>query len=128
MMIEALDRPMVDSPAVSDDVRLASDADLVRMLGEAHRAVGTFMSGAFAHAVTAGEVLEEKQSRLPRGDWQPWLRDMNAQIGLGRPTAYNYMRAFTHQDQIRAKVQDPGHLTLTDAIKLLAHPRTRREQ
>jgi hypothetical protein len=95
-------------------------AQRARAINEEHRAfVGTFRK-TVEHGIRAGELLAEAKAECPHGTWLPWLED-NFEGSVR--SAQEYMRLYNHRDEIRVKMQDSAHLSVSGALKEIASPR-----
>jgi Protein of unknown function (DUF3102) len=95
-------------------------AQRARAINEEHRAfVGTFRK-TVEHGIRAGELLAEAKAECPHGTWLPWLED-NFEGSVR--SAQEYMRLYNHRDEIRVKMQDSAHLSVSGALKERASPR-----
>jgi hypothetical protein len=75
---------------------------------------------AVAHAVRAGNLLIELKDQLPHGEFLSAVK----RCLLSARTAQEYMRVARHAKVIETKCADVAHLTLRDALKLIAVART----
>jgi len=92
--------------------KLASEINKEARLAEQHA------MQAVNHALNAGRLLTEAKEQCPHGQWLPWMAE-NFE-GSAR-TAQGYMRLFEHRD-VLANTQRVAHLSVRDALKMLAEP------
>ena len=95
----------------------------------AHQAVeeskgkaGEWMSHALNHAMVAGEALCAAKAQMKHGEWLPWVEE---QFEATPRHAQNYMRLWGKRDEL-AKAKRVSHLSLRDAVKLLAEVKSER--
>ena len=86
--------------------------DLAIRIKSAHQAVREAAKAIVARAIDAGLALNDARSKLPHGEWLPWLKD---NCGLSERTAYNYMLIANN----RTKFAIDANLTLTQALRQL---------
>ncbi len=98
-------------------LRLASD------ICAEHAAVGDAAQSALHHARRAGELLTEAKEALAHGAWLPWLAEHCPTVPAR--TAQLYMRIASEWPRLAAEAntQRVAHLTVRDAVALLAEPR-----
>jgi hypothetical protein len=94
---------------------------LARKINEEHRAFTAALSTALERGIHCGELLALAKEHCPHGTWLPWLEE-NFE-GATR-TAQEYMRLHTHRDEIRSKYADSAHLSIGEALKEIAAPRS----
>jgi hypothetical protein len=92
--------------------KLASEINKEAKLAEQHA------MQAVNHALNAGRLLTEAKEQCPHGQWLPWMAE-NFE-GSAR-TAQGYMRLFEHRD-VLANTQRAAHLSVREALKMLAEP------
>jgi hypothetical protein len=94
---------------------------LAEQINAEHRAFKAALTTALERGIHAGELLELAKSKCKHGEWLPWL-EKNFE---GAPrTAQEYMRLYTHRDELRAKYAGSAHLSISGALKELATPKT----
>lgn len=104
---------MTTTEIVTDTLdKLASEINKEAKLAEQHA------MQAVSHALNAGRLLTEAKEQCPHGQWLPWMAK-NFE-GSAR-TAQGYMRLFEHRD-VLANTQRVAHLSVRDALKMLAEP------
>ena len=81
-----------------------------------HAACFEAARATLAHAIRAGELLQQAKELLKHGEWAPWLAE-NCEFSAR--TARNYMRLAEHKNEL-AKRQDNAILTVSGALALLA--------
>lgn len=86
-------------------------------INDAYDAAQRAALSAVEHARRAGDLLIEAKAQLPHGAWLPWLAANCPAISAR--TAQNYMQL------ARADAQHVAHLTVREALALLAVPRER---
>ena len=69
------------------------------------------------HARKAGELLIEAKSKLPHGEWLPWLKNS---IEMPERTAQTYMRIARDWGELQANPLRAADLSLREAERLLA--------
>ena len=69
------------------------------------------------HARRAGELLQEVKSRLPHGEWLPWLKRHCRHVSPR--VAQHYMRIARQWTELMAKTKRDSHLPLREALRLL---------
>jgi hypothetical protein len=109
---------------VSPDVRALSDAELLERFRQCHVTIVGIMRVAVRHARSAGELLAEMKTRIPRNSWLLWLRDNHISFS----TAANYKRVFERWHELERHLQDDANLTLTKALRILARPRRKASE
>jgi hypothetical protein len=100
------------------------DSSLVDEINRHHRDVERHARSMLDSAIECGRLLDAAKSRLPHGDWLPWLAEnfdgsvRNAQV---------YMRLHEHRDEVLgsrdSNAQRAAHLTLDAALRNIATPR-----
>ena len=86
-----------------------------------HRAYVAAVSGAVAHAIEAGRLLEEaKQSLPPPTTWEQWLED-NFE-GSARTTRV-YRQLYREQEKLKQNGSTAATLSLRQALKALTAPK-----
>ena len=75
---------------------------------------------ALEHAAECGRLLIEAKAQASHGEWLPWL---NANTTVSARQSQKYMRLANNWEQIEAKCEPDSHLTLTEAVTLLATPK-----
>lgn len=97
---------------------------LAEQINAEHRAFVGSLKKTAEHGIRAGELLTEAKSKCKHGKWLPWL-DENFE---GAPrTAQEYMRLYSHRDEIRAKTRSSAHLSISGALKEIASPHSEAE-
>jgi hypothetical protein len=92
---------------------------LAEQINAEHRSFVGSLKKTAEHGIRAGELLTEAKSKCKHGKWLPWL-DENFE---GAPrTAQEYMRLYSHRDEIRAKTRSSAHLSISGALKEIASP------
>jgi Protein of unknown function (DUF3102) len=94
------------------------DALRNRVIAE-HVACGYALGTALLHAMNAGDALLEARKQIDHGGWLPWL----ASCGLSPRLAQRYMRLARYRSVIEANASDLSHLSVTNALALLAAPK-----
>jgi hypothetical protein len=85
--------------------------DLAARIKAEHEAVGAAMK----HAIAAGELLAEAKSKVPHGEWLPWLE---ANCEMSERTAQAYMRIARELGKLEpAKAQRVADLSVRDALR-----------
>ena len=96
--------------------------DVVEKIKDALAKIDAAGRSAVTEAVNAGLLLAQAKSRIPHGQWLPWLAD---NFALGERTAQSYMQlARSAPDLSRANPQAVADLTIQGALKAIAQPRT----
>jgi hypothetical protein len=93
--------------------------DIAAQINAAHAAMaGAFRTG-FSHAIECGRLLARAKAALPHGEWLAWLE---ANTSVSPRLAQMYMRAADNAAEIEAKAKSVSHLTLSEALRLMAKP------
>lgn len=92
--------------------------ELAASIRQEHHLAEQHAMQAVNHAMEAGRLLIEAKALCSHGKWLSWLAD-NFE-GSAR-TAQAYMRLFEHRDLL-ANTQRVSHLSVRDALKMLAEP------
>jgi Protein of unknown function (DUF3102) len=85
-----------------------------------HAAVAQHQRVALDHAIKAGSFLATAKERLPHGRWLPWLAQNCPTIS--RRTAQVYLQLRYRQADLKC-ADVPAHLTIDDALKVIAKNR-----
>jgi phage N-6-adenine-methyltransferase len=95
--------------------------ELAVEIGVAHLAANDAAQEALERAAECGRLLLEAKALVGHGNWLPWL-EQNTTVGPRQ--SQKYMRLAQHWDELEVKSElTSSHLTLSDAVKLLAEPR-----
>jgi hypothetical protein len=94
----------------------ASLAELARQINAEHEQVDVAVREGLDHARQAGFLLLQAKSRLPHGNWLPWLE---ANCKATARTVQRYMRLAEHWEDVVAS--GGSGLALRDALRLLTH-------
>ena len=86
--------------------------DLALRIKSAHQSIRDAAKAIVSRAIDAGLALNDARSKLPYGDWLPWLK---GNCGLSERTAYNYMLIANN----RTRFAIDTNLTLTQALRQL---------
>jgi Protein of unknown function (DUF3102) len=80
-----------------------------------HQAVRDAAKNVVARAIAAGHSLNEAKSKLPHGEWLPWLKD---HCELSERTAHNYMLLANNRHKIEgSKSAIDANLRLNQALR-----------
>jgi hypothetical protein len=83
-------------------------------INKLHQDLQELATGALDRAIRLGELLSAAKSRLPHGQWLPWLA---SNVAFSERTARNYMRIFENRAALKsANVADFG-----EAYRLLGY-------
>ena len=74
-------------------------------------------SNALGHAMNAGDALIEVQPKVAGIIWKKWLKES---CFVAVSTAQLYMQLARHRDQIEARLQSKGELSLRGARQLIS--------
>jgi DUF3102 family protein len=85
-----------------------------------HQACMRAAEKALEHAMQCGDLLIEAKAGCKHGEWQGWLEE---HFESSPQTARVYMRVADNREQIEAKRQSSGVLSIDGALKLLATSR-----
>ena len=86
----------------------------------AHEAVQGAFRTTLERAAECGRLLIEAKALVGHGGWLPWL-EQNTTVGARQ--SQKYMRLAKGWPEIEANASPDSHLTLTDAVALLAEPK-----
>lgn len=92
-------------------------AQLAAQIDAEHQAAEHAAHQALHHACQVGKLLTEVKARLPHGQLLQWVSD---NCTFCSRTAQNYMRIFEHWPQLQDHAKRVSHLTIRDALELLA--------
>jgi hypothetical protein len=98
---------------------------LAQHINAEHEAAIGAAQSAISHARRAGELLIEAKTGVEHGEWLLWLTTHCPTISAR--TAQGYMRVATYWPALEANAQRVSHLTLREALALLADPRPHAE-
>jgi len=90
---------------------------LATELAAEHRACEAALQSTLAHAIRAGELLQEAKALVRHGEWLSWLA---AHFEGSVRTAQAYMRVATHRAELEAKYAGTAHPSLASALEQLA--------
>lgn len=91
-------------------------------VNELHQECERAARTAIDFALQCGEALTRAKEAVLHGQWETWLKDNCPTISMR--TAQGYMRLATNRSSIEeAKAKPASHLTIKDALKLLAEPK-----
>lgn len=107
----------------TNSIILALDAPFISAIRSEHEAALAAASTACEHARRAGGLLLKAKEQLPHGAWLPWLE---ANFTFSARTAQVYMRVSEGWKTI-SNTQTSAHLSIDEAVKLLAEPIDRSE-
>ena len=97
---------------------LSTIAHIATEINEAHALAMEHAGAAVANGIRVGQLLLEAKTKVPHGQWLPWLR---ANVTFSDRTAQSYMRiAHKSPPEIRNGAAD---LSLRKATRLIAGPR-----
>ena len=85
-----------------------------------HEAVQGAFRTTLERAAECGRLLIEAKALVGHGNWLPWL-EQNTTVGARQ--SQKYMRLAKGWPEIEANASPDSHLTLTDAVALLAEPK-----
>lgn len=94
--------------------------ELERLAGEVnreHKAAAASAREVLDHAVRAGELLLAAKKQVRHGEWLSWFA---SNFEFTARTGQNYMRLAQHWSELQAKNETVLHLSLRDALALLA--------
>lgn len=103
-------------PAFWMDLEKKTTEELAEYANEQHAAIGKLQSKILDHAHRVGTALCIVQSRLPHGEYQPWVK-ANCNISLSQ--ARVYCRIAEHWDLIEPEIGDKINF-LNEAERFLA--------
>jgi hypothetical protein len=86
----------------------------------AHQAAHLAAQTALRDAAECGRLLIEAKALVGHGNWLPWL-EQNTTVSARQ--SQKYMRVAQRWDELEAKTNQSSHLTLSEAVKLLADPK-----
>ena len=86
----------------------------------AHLAVRGAFRTTLERAAYCGRLLIEAKAMVGHGDWLPWI-EQNTTVGPRE--VQRYMRVAARWTEIEANASAETHLTLTEAVALLAEPK-----
>lgn len=107
-------KPIPDMAAYALRINEAFDA-ASNALASAEQALAT----GFTRCIKAGEIMIEAKLLVGHGRWLPWLQ-ANTHVSISH--AQLCMKLARAQDRIRANAVDIVHLTISQALKLMAGP------
>jgi hypothetical protein len=102
---------MSDDPGLSNSL-----ADLAARINAEHAEADEAVSRSLAHAMAAGDMLNEAKALVAHGQWLPWLKD---QCRIPQRTAQHYMRLAKHRAEIEMKSATVANLTVRAAARLV---------
>lgn len=111
-------RPTRSEPTARARKRLPPPS-LADQINAEHEAAVSKAREALEHARRAGELLLKAKEKVDHGEWLAWVRE-NCRFSVR--TAQVYMRIAENWPRL-ANAQASAHLSLEDALKLLAEPR-----
>src|SRR5215217_6938057 len=83
------------------------------------RAFVTGLRKTVEDGIRAGQKLTEAKALCARGQWLAWLEE-NVEVSVR--SAQEFMRLYKHRDEVRAKMRDAAHLSISGALKEIAAP------
>jgi DUF3102 family protein len=89
-------------------------------INASHAAAVASARHAVNHARRCGELLAGVKDSLPHGTWLQWLDE---RCDVSRRQAQRYIRLYENWDKLAAHATRETHLTLNEAMGLLASPR-----
>lgn len=99
---------------------------LAMAINEEHALAEQYASMAVHRARRAGNLLNEAKTKVQHGQWLPWLAANCPTIATR--TAQAYMKLDREWPALESKCATVAHLTVSDALKLLAEPRESRQR
>lgn len=90
-------------------------AELAKQINEAHLAVETSFGHSLAHAIRAGELLNQAKESCPHGTWEYWLEK---NIKFSRSYAHVYRNIASNKGLLLSNIQKTGYLSLDAALRL----------
>jgi hypothetical protein len=97
-------------------------ADLASQINQAHALAMRSVDEALTQARICGDLLVVAKSKVPHGQWLPWLRD-NCAVDVRQ--AQRYMRLSQHWTELTANTSSKTHLVdggLAGALERLSGP------
>ena len=91
---------------------------------EAHARTLRCAHETVVHAIEAGKELLRLKANVPHGRW---LVELEASFIGDARTAQRYMHLAKHAEELQRKNDTVSHLTIRDALKMLASPRKEPE-
>ena len=89
-------------------------------INASHAAAAASVQEAVDHARRCGELLARVKGSLPHRSWLSWLDE---QCDVSPRQAQRYIRLYENWDKLAANATPETHLTLTEAMALLASPK-----
>ena len=89
-------------------------------INASHAAAAASVQEAVDHARRCGELLARVKGSLPHRSWLSWLDE---QCDVSPRQAQRYIRLYGNWDKLAANATPETHLTLTEAMALLASPK-----
>lgn len=115
----------MDNEMVPNQHQKVTDSDnlatIASAINEEHALAEQYASMAIHRARRAGELLNQAKAQVPHGQWLPWLAANCPKISTRR--AQEYMRVVREWPALQAKYAESAHLTVNDALELLAKPK-----
>lgn len=87
-----------------------------------HEAACRAMRSGLEHARRAGALLNQAKAAVPHGQWLPWLAANCPDISLRVAQMYMRVAARWPELEARANTKRVSHLSIRDAVALLAEP------
>src|SRR6516164_1016138 len=87
--------------------------ELAARIRAEHEATAASLKSSVEHGIAAGELLIEAKSKIPHGQWLPWLK---ANCAMSERTARDYMRLA----RLKVKTATVAHLGLRATLKNFA--------
>ena len=91
-------------------------SELARQVRDSHCQVGRAAADVLKYALACGDVLIAAKSRVPHGQWLPWLR---RDCELSERTANAYMQLAGNRHMLEANPQHAADLSLRGALRLI---------
>lgn len=108
-----------DSPTAAS---VAADLPALAIaINSEHALAEQYASMAIHRAKRAGELLNQAKAKVSHGEWLPWLSANCPTIATR--TAQAYMKLDREWGTLESKCATVAHLTVSDALKLLAEPK-----